>query len=206
MHQRHVAAAMARALIGREQAELLGGGAGADEPGAQILIDVADAPGRPGMSKALDRDPHRHAGGAAAAHRPIGEAVAAPKPGTRQIVIEKGTATAREVDDELALCTARDIGASDRRSGKKLASSQKERPLRIHASVALRGLAFRPAFRLWQDLHHTVPLRAAVSLRRSTEVWTRVYRGARGGALAIARWRFTGGVSAHGVSAHGVSA
>src|SRR4029077_15283395 len=135
---------------------------GPDEPGAQVLIDVADAPGRPGMSKALDRDPHRHAGGAAAAHRPIGEAVAAPKPGTRQIIVEDSTATAREVDDQLALCTARDIRASDRRSRKELAPWQKQRPLRVRASVALQRLALRPAFRLWPNLHHTVPLRAEV--------------------------------------------
>ena len=154
-HQRHIAVAVARALIDREQPELLDRGAGADEFAAQVLIGVADAPGGPGMGKALDGDPHRDAGAAAAARGPVGEAVAAPKPGTRKIVVEKGAVTAGEIDDQLALEAARDIGAGDRRNGKELARRPQPPTLRINPHVGLEGFAGRPAFSLRPDVHHT---------------------------------------------------
>jgi len=73
------------------------------------------------MAKTFDGDPYRHAGGAAAARRPISEAVAAPKPGTREIVVKGCAAVPAEFDDQLALGATRDIGAGDRRGGKELA-------------------------------------------------------------------------------------
>jgi hypothetical protein len=81
--------------------------------------------------EAVDGDPHRHTGRAAAARRAIGETVAAAKPGARQIVIERGRGAAGQLDDQLALGAPRDIGAGDRGGGEELREGSK--------TVAQRG-------------------------------------------------------------------
>jgi hypothetical protein len=84
----HVAVAVAGLLIGREQPKLLRRGTRGQQAAGEIAIGVANAPGRAGMSEAVDGDPHRHARGAAATGRPVGKAVAAAEPGTGQIIIK----------------------------------------------------------------------------------------------------------------------
>jgi hypothetical protein len=66
------------------------------------------------MAEAIDGDPHRHAGGAAATRRAVRKAVAAAKPGAGQIIIKQRGAIAAELDDHLALGTAGYVGATNR--------------------------------------------------------------------------------------------
>src|SRR5216683_3395626 len=90
-------------------------------------------------------------------------------------------AAAGEIDDQLALGTAGDIGAGDRRNREELAPRPGEPALRGHTRFALQGFAPRPAFSLRPNVHRTFPLRAAASDRRPAEVWTRACRGASPG-------------------------
>src|SRR5712691_3184263 len=155
-HRRHVAVAVPRALIGGEQLELLHCRARRQEPpyeGAAVPaiggpgIEVAHAPGRAGMDEALDGDAHRHAGGARAAGRTVGKTVATPEPGARQLVIKGPGGTAGELDDQLALVAARDIGTGRRGGREKLLERDDES---IGRSIALAA-PVRP------DVHHSPP-------------------------------------------------
>src|SRR5205085_4558791 len=119
-HVGHVAVAVARLLIGGEQAELLGGGPAGDQPSGEAAIEVPHPARRACIGEPLDGDPHRHAGGALAAGGAVGEAMAAPEPGARQIVIERGGAAAGQFDDQFALGAAWDIRAGHRGGGEKL--------------------------------------------------------------------------------------
>src|SRR6185437_8717522 len=133
-HRRHVTVAVPRTLIGREQPELLGGGARGEQAAGEVAVGVADATTGSSMAEAVDRDPHRYAGGAAPARRPIGKTVAAAKAGTRQIVVCQRGAAPAELHDQLALGSARQIGAGDGYGDKEL-------PKRRGNSIACRGSA-----------------------------------------------------------------
>src|SRR5713101_2656059 len=99
------------------------------------------------MDEALDGDAHRHAGGARAAGRTVGKTVAASEPGARQLVIKGPGGTAGELDDQLALVAARDIGTGHRGGREKLLERDDES---IGRSIALAA-PLRP------DVHHRPP-------------------------------------------------
>src|SRR5215472_200094 len=80
-HRRHIAVAVARTLVSREQPELLGRRARRKQAAGDVEIGVADAPGGSSMAEVVDTDAHRHAGGTTAAGRPVGKAMAAAEPG-----------------------------------------------------------------------------------------------------------------------------
>ena len=99
---------------------------------------------------------------AATARWPVGEAMTAAEPGTREIVIEGGAIVPAKLDDQLALDTPRDIRAGDRRGGKELSERSRKQAIDPdRARIALSLLAFRLAFRIRPTVHR-VPLRAAL--------------------------------------------
>src|SRR5215471_498279 len=100
---------MPRPLICGKQPKLLGGCAECDDPAGDVAVCVPDPSCRAGMSEAVDGNPHRHAGGTAAARRPVGKAMATAKPGSRQIVVKERGASPAEFDDQLALGAAANI-------------------------------------------------------------------------------------------------
>src|SRR5262249_12460300 len=81
VHRYHVAIAVSRALVGGEHRELLYRSAGSQQATGNVTVGIADAPRRAGMAEAIDRDPDRDAGGAAATSRPVGKTVTASEPG-----------------------------------------------------------------------------------------------------------------------------
>ena len=105
--------------------------------------------GRAGMAEAIDGDPHRHAGGAAAAGRAVGKAMAAAKPGARQIIIKQRGATAAELDDQLALGAARLCKGSQPVRSRRTAETERQTRLRRSRSALPAGairvfVCFRP--------------------------------------------------------------
>src|SRR6516164_6762657 len=146
-HRRHIAVAVARTLILREQAELLGRSASRKQATRDAEIGVADAPSGAGMAEVVDGDAHRHAGGTTAAGRPVGKAMAAAEPGARQIVVKQSGAVADEFDDQLAFGAARHIRAGHRGGGEEL-SKRRSRACGSRSNVRLTSapLAFLSIF------------------------------------------------------------
>src|SRR5271170_7773951 len=130
------------------------------------------------MAEAVDGNAHRHARGASAASRAIGKTVTAAKSSTREVIIELRGAAAGKLDDQLALCLSRDIGACDRRGREEL-------PQRSAKAVASRGLppkqcSVRLVVAPRLEFHTDFPkihTAASSHSRPVLRVWTTVCRG-----------------------------
>ena len=94
-------------------------------------------------AKPLDGDAHRHAGGAGAAGRTVGEAMAAAEAGARQRVVKAGSRASGEFDDQLAFGPARDVGAGNGGGGEELVEGA-EMAKRLAAGRSRGRLRARP--------------------------------------------------------------
>ena len=143
------------------------------ETAAKVAVDITHTAGRAGMAKTLDDDPHRHAGGATRACRPISEMMTAPEPGTRKVVIERRATAAPEFNDQLALGTTRDVGAGYWRGSKELPEWRDQQSVYSgRARILLSMLTFRPIFRPRPKVH-LIPLSAALPVVARCQIWTK---------------------------------
>src|SRR6185437_3618275 len=119
-HLRHAAAGMPRFEIAFEERVLLGGGAWRPDLPVNVGIALEDPAEAGRWRKIGGDDPHRLAGVAAFAGRPVDEVLAAPEAVVGQQCMQRTSPAPRKMGEELPLLSPRQIGARHSRSQKKL--------------------------------------------------------------------------------------
>ena len=114
-HIGHTAGCMAGVDIFAEQAELLGTGYGFHWPSDQIRIALFDTAHRRRWLEFVNKHPHRNAGAATLAGRPVGDVLAAPKTAFAQDIVQLGRQFTNQMGKHLAFRLALDIRAGRRR-------------------------------------------------------------------------------------------
>ena len=110
-HVRHAAVAVAGVEIGAEHRILLGGRHRHPHLADHVGVAREDAAQAARRAEFVDDHPHRDAGAAGFARRPVGDRLAAAEAAVGQQVVELARLLAHQMGEHLALLAARQIGA-----------------------------------------------------------------------------------------------
>ena len=119
-HVGHAAVAVAGVEIGAEHRILLGSGRRCADVADDVGIAFGDAAHVARRRKIRNHHPHRDAGAAGLAGRPVGDRLAAAEAAVGQQIVEFGSALANQMGKYLALLLALQIGAGRGRGQIKL--------------------------------------------------------------------------------------